>query len=128
MSAKKPTLGAVLKEARESQDLNRYQLARLVAVDRSRITRWEDDDSVPQPASLIALANVLELRTADVFSLAGLPLPEAMTSLPAMLRAEYDLPPEAVADIQRYIAEVAAQHQGQREFKDKKGGNHDHNK
>jgi len=101
------TFGSTLRAAREAQGLDRRQLAQLVGVAPSQVTRWEADEKTPSTPSLIALARQLELRTADLFALAGLPVPAELTSLPAMLRAEYELPPEAIAEIQAHITRVA---------------------
>jgi len=49
----------------------------------------------------------LELSATELFELAGIPVPTDAASLPAMLRTSYDLPPEAIADVQRYITRVA---------------------
>jgi hypothetical protein len=40
-----------------------------------------------------------------------MPMPALATSLPVMLRAEYDLPPEAIKEIQRNIESVARKYQ-----------------
>jgi transcriptional regulator with XRE-family HTH domain len=107
MNSDETTLGSTLRAAREAQGLDRKQLAELLSVAPSQVTRWEADEKTPSVQSLVVLARQLELRTADLFALAGLPIPDELTSLPAMLRAEYDLPPEAIAEIQTHIADVA---------------------
>ena len=107
MNSTATTLGSTLRTAREAQGLDRKQLAELLSVAPSQVTRWEADEKTPSVPSLVALAKQLELRTADLFALAGLPIPDELTSLPAMLRAEYELPPEAITDIQQYITDVA---------------------
>jgi transcriptional regulator with XRE-family HTH domain len=108
------TLGSTLRGAREAQGLDRKQLAELLSVAPSQVTRWEADEKTPSVQSLVVLARQLELRTADLFSMAGLPVPDELTSLPAMLRAEYELPPEAIADIQTYITDVAKRYRDKR--------------
>jgi transcriptional regulator with XRE-family HTH domain len=109
-----PTLGSVLRAAREQHGLDRRQLARLVEVAPSQITRWEADAKVPLSKSLVALARQLELRASELFELAGKPIPPDLANLPAMLRAEYDLPAEAIAEIQKHIQAVAKQYRAAR--------------
>ena len=101
------SLGATIRLARAAQGLDRKQLARLLEVAPSQVTRWENDQLTPSPRSLVALAQQLELPAADLFALAGVPIPTDLASLPAMLRAEYQLPSEAIAEIQAHIAAVA---------------------
>ena len=114
MKKQTTTLGSALRSAREAQGLDRKQLAELVGVAPSQVTRWEADEKIPSVQSLVALARRLELRTADLFALSGLPVPDELTSLPAMLRAEYALPPEAIADIQKYVTDVARRYRKKR--------------
>lgn len=66
---------------------------------------------MPQAERLIALAEQLELRATDLFELAGRAIPSEMKSLPAMLRADYDLPDRAIKEIERHIAAVAKKYQ-----------------
>lgn len=103
----KPTLGSVVQAHRQQHELGRRQLAQLIGVAPSQITRWELDQTVPSAASLVALSQQLEIRASVLFKLAGLPVPSVVQSLPAMLRAEYDLPPEAIAEIQAHIEATA---------------------
>lgn len=102
-----PPLGTYLREAREAHGLTIRQLARLVEVAPSQVLRWEAGERVPTPPYLVALAEQLELRASELFDLAGRPIPTDRSSLPAMLRADYDLPPEAIAEVEKHIAEVA---------------------
>src|SRR5579875_1707515 len=89
----KKTLGNTIRQAREAQELSIRQLARLLDTSPSQVLRWENDDVVPTPQALAGLAEQLELRASELFGLAGVPVPSDLASLPAMLRADYDLPP-----------------------------------
>jgi transcriptional regulator with XRE-family HTH domain len=122
-TASKSSLGQVLRQAREAQVLSLRQLAALLEVAPSQITRWERDDYAPSTDALLQLVRVLELTPKELFALAGVSLPAEPRSLPAMLRREYDLPPEAIAEIQRNIERVARKYQ-QRKAKspNQKGG------
>lgn len=107
MTMNQLTLGDTIRQAREAHGLGVRELARLIEVAPSQVLRWENNERVPQAEWLIALADQLELRAADLFKLAGRAIPSELASLPAMLRADYDLPPEAIKEIERHIAAVA---------------------
>jgi transcriptional regulator with XRE-family HTH domain len=116
------SLGQVLRQAREAQQLSLRQLAALLEVAPSQITRWERDDYAPSTDALLQLVRVLELTPKELFALAGVSLPTEPRSLPAMLRREYDLPPEAIAEIQRNIEHVARKYQRKEKKPNQKGG------
>jgi transcriptional regulator with XRE-family HTH domain len=108
----KTTLGTYLRAARETHQLSLRQLAALIEVAPSQVLRWEADELVPTAPNLAALAEQLELRASELFKLAGRPIPEDRASLPAMLRADYDLPPEAIAEVEAHIAALADKYRG----------------
>jgi transcriptional regulator with XRE-family HTH domain len=108
----KPTLGTVIQNAREAQGLSLRQLARLIGVNPSQVLRWETGEGTPTPRALAAVADQLELRASELFKLAGVPVPSDVATLPAMLRADYDLPPEAIAEVEAHIAAVAKRYRG----------------
>ncbi len=102
------TLGELIRTERERQGLSLRELGRLVGADPSAVLLWEHDKAVPKAKYLSGLARALELPTQDLFDLTGAEYnPHDAPSLPAMLRAEYDLPPEAVAEIEKHITKVA---------------------
>lgn len=112
---KQPSLGEVLRKAREAQGLSLGQLARLTGTVRSQILRWETGERVPKTAALLALAEQLELPAVQLLALAGeRPVTAVTPSIPVMLRAEYDLPAEAIEDIQSYISSVAEKYRRKR--------------
>jgi transcriptional regulator with XRE-family HTH domain len=119
-------LGTALRTARESQGLSYGQLGALVGVNKSQVMRWETGERPPSPQNLVDLAEQLELRAAQLFEIAGIPIPADLASLPAMLRAEYELPPEAIADIQKHIERVAKRYRVTRSTsQSRKEGHHD---
>src|SRR5262245_48734723 len=67
-------LGAALRTARERQGLSYGQLGELVGVNKSQVMRWETGERPPSPQNLVDLAEQLELRAADLFELAGIPI------------------------------------------------------
>jgi transcriptional regulator with XRE-family HTH domain len=110
--SKAKTLGEVLREGRAAAGLSVRQLEAQSGVPKSTVSRLENDDSdAASPTMLVKLAQALELRASDLFMLAGIPIPGDLPSLPAMLRAEYKLPPEAIAEVQRNIEQVAAKYE-----------------
>ena len=124
------TLGAVIREARERQGLSLRQLAHLVGADASAVIRWEQNTRTPKPAAISALARALELSSIELMDLAGIDYSLDPLSLPAMLRSEYDLPPEAIEQVQRYVARMARKHNKTSSSSNKRGGTdeqHQHN-
>lgn len=101
------SLGGLIRAERERQGLSLRQLGRLVGVDASAVLLWERDETVPRGKHIAALSRALELPAHDLMSRTGAEFPSDLSLLPAMLRAEYDLPPEAISDIERYIARTA---------------------
>jgi transcriptional regulator with XRE-family HTH domain len=99
-------LAKMLRQAREESGLSVRQLQAVSGVAKSVISRFEHEGT-GSAHNLLALARALELRASDLFSQAGRSLPTPSPSLPAMLRAEYDLPPEAIKEIQRNIELIA---------------------
>lgn len=102
------TLGATVRAGRSAAGLSVRQLEAQSGVPRSTISRIENDEpAAVSPGAIVRLARALELHAGDLFGLAGIPVPTEPLSLPAMLRAEYDLPPDAIAEMQRQIERVA---------------------
>lgn len=106
------TLGEFLTQARERAGIYRRQLAVMSGVGRMTIKRLETDwyAEPPAPDDLVKLARALELNETDLFLLAGLPVPKRAASLDVMLRTEYGLPPEAIDEAKRNIAELVAKY------------------
>lgn len=98
------TLGGLIRSERERQGLSLRQLGALIGVDASAILLWERDETMPKAKHLAGLSRALEIPAHQLVSLSGADLPIDASMLPAMLRAEFDLPPEAIADVERYIA------------------------
>jgi transcriptional regulator with XRE-family HTH domain len=105
-------LAEALRNGRFKSGLSVRQLEAQSGVTKSTISRLEHGEvEAASPLSLVRLAQALELRSTDLFLLAGLAVPDDLPTLPAMLRAEYDLPPEAIAEIQANIERVARRYQ-----------------
>lgn len=101
------SLGSTLRQYREAQGLSIRQLAQLVETAPSMVSRWERDVWVPKPRTLARLAALLEVPLRHLTDISGLPYPAETATLPAMLRAEYDLPPAAIVEIEQSIQAIA---------------------
>jgi transcriptional regulator with XRE-family HTH domain len=99
-------LARTLRQARQAAGLSIRQLEAQSGVSRSVISSFEREGT-GSARNLLDLARALELRASDLFTQAGRSMPRLAPSLPAMLRAEYDLPPEAIKEIQHNIEQVA---------------------
>ena len=101
-----PRLARTLRRARQAAGLSVRQLEAQSGVARTVISRFEHTGT-GSARNLLDIARALELSASELFSQAGRPVPNMAVSLPAMLRAEYDLPPEAIKEIQHNIEQVA---------------------
>lgn len=57
----------------------------------------------PAPPHLSAIADILKVPVEDLYALAGYEVPERLPSFQPYLRAKYNLPPEAISDLERYF-------------------------
>ena len=57
----------------------------------------------PSPKHLQAIARALNVSIEDLYGLAGYDIPERLPTFTPYLRAKYELPPEAVSDLERYF-------------------------
>jgi transcriptional regulator with XRE-family HTH domain len=57
----------------------------------------------PAPPHLSAIADVLDVPIADLYTLAGYEIPDGLPGFHPYMRAKYDLPPEAVAQLEGYF-------------------------
>ena len=101
------TLGQYLEQARAEAGLSLRQLAASAGVHYSSVNRLlKDEVEEPVPDHLMGLAQALDLKATDLFLLAGLPIPKELPSVDAMLRAEYGLSEEGLAEAKQAIAAV----------------------
>ncbi len=102
------TLGETLRSAREGLRLSLRQLADSVETHHSLLARLESGEYLStKPELLSRLARKLELDERDLFSLAGLDVPEGLPSFVPYLRAKYDMPPDAAKALQEYFGYVS---------------------
>ncbi|MGO9198031.1 MAG: helix-turn-helix domain-containing protein [Acidimicrobiales bacterium] len=98
------TLGDYIRARRLSLGLSRAGAAEASALDPSYWAKLETGHyQNPAPQHLSTIAGVLRVPVADLYGLAGYEIPEGLPTLQPYLRAKYDLPPEAVADLERYF-------------------------
>ncbi len=93
--------------------LSLVQLEQRTGLHGSRISRWERGLEMPSRLDrLTALAAGLEVPASDLYLLAGMDLAPELPSMRPYLRSKYGqhLPPEAIAEIDAYGAEVAARY------------------
>ena len=101
------TLGHYLEQARQEAGLSHRQLAAASGVHPSSVNRLlKDEVDDPLPEHLMGLAEALDVRASDLFLLAGLPIPTELPSVDAMLRAEYGLSEQGLAEAKRHIAAI----------------------
>ena len=105
VSPQGPTLGQYLDDARQRAGFSLRALAAITGYPMSRINRLvKDEVERPSPATLIQLADVLNLSACGLFTLAGHPYP----NLDDMLRNDYRLPGEAIAKVHDVIDTYSA--------------------
>ncbi len=101
-------LGRKLREARETQGWSTRQLAERSGVQQATISRFESAEFLaPTPEKLARLATALGIPLADLYSLAGYPLPTELPTLPTYLRTKYrDLPAPAHEELAAYVVQL----------------------
>ncbi len=102
-------LGAFLRRERQAKGVSARALAAKVGIDMSQIVRLEQGQVASPKADVLAgIAGFLDLPLADVFGLAGYAAPQELPSFRPYLRAKYhELPPGAVAELERTFAKIA---------------------
>jgi hypothetical protein len=107
------TLGQYLEQSRQQAGLSLRQLAAASGVHPSSVNRLlHDEVDEPLPDHLMGLAQALDVRASDLFLLAGLPIPRELPSVDVMLRAEYGLSEQGLAEAKRQIAAIAKAERG----------------
>lgn len=103
------TLGTYIRERREALGLSARELAR--RADIADVIRIEQGQiASPRTDTLKAIADVLDVPLSDLLAI-GQYLPEdELPTIAPYLRAKYDLPDEALADIEHYFTYVAKRH------------------
>ena len=104
----KRAIAHILRRKREALGLSATQVARRANLDPGTVTRIElEQINEPTPASLKAIAGVLDIPVSDLFVVADwIPQGELPSLLP-YLRSKYaDLPEQVVAELENLLIRV----------------------
>ena len=98
------TLGEYVRARRMSLELGYQQVADRSGLHYSYWNKLENGHyEQPAPKYLKIIADTLDVPIEDLYGLAGYDLPDRLPTFTPYLRAKYELPPEAVADLERYF-------------------------
>lgn len=104
--SKNITLGRYVKRRRLSRRIDVRTAAEQAGIDNTYWWKLEAGQyQSPSPKYLHRIAEVLDVPLNDLYALAGYEIPDGkLPSFTPYLRSKYkDLPPEAVADLERYF-------------------------
>lgn len=97
-------LGDYIRSRRLSMSLSLADAADASDLDPSYWNKLENGHyQNPAPPHLSAIADALKVPVEDLYGLAGYDVPERLPSFQPYLRAKYNLPSEAIADLERYF-------------------------
>ena len=98
------TLGEFVRARRDAKRLSLADAARLSGLDYKYWSKVESGGlQQPNPRYLAQIAKTIGISFEDLFGMVGYDIPERLPSFSPYLRTKYDLPPEAVADLERYF-------------------------
>jgi transcriptional regulator with XRE-family HTH domain len=101
---KNPSLGEFVKARRLALNLSYQDVAVASGLHHSYWNKLEAGlYDAPAPKHLMTIARTLDVPFEDLYSLAGYESPERLPGFTPYLRAKYELPPEAIADLERYF-------------------------
>lgn len=103
--SKNLTLGDYIRARRTSRGLSLNDVAAASGLHFSYWSKLEAGQyDAPSPKHLLTIARTLGVDAEDLYGLAGYAIPERLPTFKPYLRAKYgELPPEAVADLERYF-------------------------
>jgi len=105
-------LAATVRRLRTKRGLSIRGLAAAAEVDFGWLAKLERDPGVsPGPRVLRSLAQALEIEAAELFLAAGIEDEESLPKLAPYLRAKYDLPDDAVAQLEAHFQLLNERHQ-----------------
>ena len=101
---KNQSLGEYIRARRGSLDLSLSEAAEISGLHLSYWSKLETGQyEAPAPKHLQAIARTLDVAFEDLYGLAGYEIPQRLPTFKPYLRAKYELPPEAVRDLERYF-------------------------
>lgn len=105
-------LGAQIRKLREARALSVRGLAAAAKVDSTWLSRLEHGMyESPDARSLYRLARSLEVEVADLYLTAGYGDGRGLPGFAPYLRAKYDLPDEAVAQLEAHFELINSKYQ-----------------
>jgi transcriptional regulator with XRE-family HTH domain len=97
-------LGEFVREQRKARGMSMTDAANASGLHHSYWSYLEAGKyHNPRPAHLQLVAEVLEVPVEDLYGMAGYEIPGRLPSFRPYMRAKYDLPREAIADLERYF-------------------------
>lgn len=97
-------LAEFIRLRRVSLGISCMDAAKACHLDRSYWNKLENAHyHQPAPELLQRIAKVLQVAPEDLYTLAGYAIPKSLPTFRPYLRAKYDLPPEAIAELERYF-------------------------
>jgi transcriptional regulator with XRE-family HTH domain len=102
--AKNQTLGEYIRDRRMSRGLSLSEAAQMSGLHLSYWSKLEDGQyKAPAPKHLQAIAGALDVDFEDLYGLTGYEIPQRLPTFKPYLRTKYELPPDAVRDLERYF-------------------------
>lgn len=101
---KNQSLGGYIRDRRVARELSLADAADISGLHLSYWNKLENGHyEAPSPKHLQAIAHALNVSFEDLYGLAGYDIPERLPTFRPYLRAKYELPSEAVAELERYF-------------------------
>jgi transcriptional regulator with XRE-family HTH domain len=99
-------LGKLLRQRRTELGLSLHAVAELAGIGKAQLSRIETGERSPKPDTLAALGTALDTPLADLYEAADVPMPHRLPSIRPYLRRAYDLPEDAVDEMERYFQRI----------------------
>lgn len=97
-------LGQLVRSHRQATGLSLRALARREGLDYSWLSRLEQGEyAAPSPQRLQRLARALDIDIEELYGLAGYVVSDRLPEFETYLRAKYDLPDQAVTQLDEYF-------------------------
>ncbi|HEY3842273.1 MAG TPA: helix-turn-helix transcriptional regulator [Acidimicrobiales bacterium] len=109
---KNQSLGELVRSRRLAHGMSLADASAASGIHHSYWSKLENGKyRTPAPRHLQTIAKTLDIPIEDLYNLAGYGVPDRLPTFTPYLRAKYDLPPEAIADLERYF-EMLRKHYG----------------
>lgn len=112
IAARNEELGHYINKKRLTKGLGLRETARTARVDPTWLMRLEQGHyTSPDPRNLMKVARALEIDVEDLYAIAGLTSGTGLPGLAPYLRAKYDLPDDAVTQLEAHFELLNAKYQ-----------------